>query len=191
MKMVQQVSSSTESGDNGYVGVGTDYAMSFYIKDVVDLAAENISLEDTAAKPQNGKDSFCFDDSWISLTYKGTQSTFKTDADIAGNSAMRERNLQRWEPSADTDVDLSLESAGGATWDQFEANERLYGLKTDYHEEIYTTSIDRSNPLYKQRAARAEKIAREIENQSTSNVHLREERGQSLAEDGNIDEEAK
>ena len=104
---------------------------------------------------------------------------------------MRERDLQRWEPSADTDVDLSLESAGGAAWDQFEANERLYGLKTDYHEEIYTTSIDRSNPLYKQRAARAEKIAREIENQSTSNAHLREERGQALAEDGHSDEEAK
>lgn len=104
---------------------------------------------------------------------------------------MRERNLQRWEPSADTDVDLSLESAGSTTWDQFETNERLYGLKTDYHEEIYTTSIDRSNPLYKQRAARAEKIAREIENQSTSNAHLREERGQTLAEDSNIDEEAK
>lgn len=134
---------------------------------------------------------FGFSDCIDTLMFKGTQSTFKTDADIAGNLAMRERNLQRWEPAADADVDLSLESAGGASWDQFEANERLYGLKTDYHEEIYTTSIDRSNPLYKQRAARAEKIAREIENQSTSNAHLREERGQAVAEDGNLDEEAK
>lgn len=133
---------------------------------------------------------FCVGNCLDRLTFEGTQSAFKTDADIAGNLAIRERNLQRWEPSADTDVDLSLESAGGATWDQFEANERLYGLKTDYHEEIYTTSIDRSNPLYKQRAARAEKIAREIENQSTSNAHLREERGQAVAEE-NLDEEAK
>lgn len=55
MKMVQNAASTTENGENGYVGVGTDYAMSFYIKDVVDLAAENITLEDTAVKPQNGE----------------------------------------------------------------------------------------------------------------------------------------
>ena len=57
MKMVQHVAASTENAENTYVGIGTDYAMSFHVKDVVDLAAENISLEETAAKPQNGE---CF-----------------------------------------------------------------------------------------------------------------------------------
>jgi len=102
---------------------------------------------------------------------------------------MRERNLQRWEPSTETEVDLSLETAGGADWDQFEANERLYGVRSNYDEEIYTTSIDRSSPLYKQRAARAEKIAREIEGDSTTNAHMKEERGLALGDDSGTDEE--
>ncbi|KAI9878365.1 MAG: hypothetical protein M1830_001108 [Pleopsidium flavum] len=179
LKMVQQVRSTADDQSNGvgetssnYLGSGADHAMSFEIKDVMDLAAENVSFNDITAKSQNG-----------------TSSGFRTDADISGNLALRERNLQRWEPSTETDVDLSLESAGGASWDQFEANERLYGVRSNYDEEIYTTSIDRSNPLYKQRAARAEKIAREIEGDSTTNVHMKEERGLTLGDDSGMDEE--
>lgn len=125
------------------------------------------------------------------LTTVGTSSGFRTDSEISGNLAMRERNLQRWEPSNDTDVDLSLESAGGAGWDQFEANERLYGVRSNYDEGIYTTSIDRSNPLYKQRAARAEKIVREIESDFATNAHVREERGLAVGDDSGMNEEEK
>lgn len=105
--------------------------------------------------------------------------------------ALRERNLQRWEPSAITDVDLSLESAANSSWNQFETNERLTGMKSDYDETIYTTSIDRSNPLYKQRAAAAERIAREIESGSAMNAHMAEERGLEMADDIGMDEEQK
>ena len=71
----------------------------------------------------------------------------------------------------DSSLDTSLNANGHATWDQFEANERLYGVKTDYDEAMYTTSIDRSHPSYRQRAAAAEKKAREIEASASSNVH--------------------
>lgn len=104
---------------------------------------------------------------------------------------VRERELQRWEPSSDVGVDLSLSAAGNASWDQFETNERLYGVKTDYDESFYTTSIDRSHPSYKQKAAMAEKVAREIEGSIATNSHMAEERGQASERDNHLDEEDK
>ena len=105
--------------------------------------------------------------------------------------AVRERQLQRWAPSAESEVDLSLEASGpGGEWDQFKANEKLFGLKSDYDENIYTTTIDRSNPSYREREARAQRIAQEIEGSSTNNAHVREERG-FKDDDGEMDEEDK
>lgn len=104
---------------------------------------------------------------------------------------MRERTLQRWEP-AETDIDMSLETSNNtAGWDQFEANERLFGAKTNYDENIYTTRLDRSDPNYKQKQAEAARIAREIENQDVDNAHMREERGLVAADSGEQDEEDK
>jgi PAB1-binding protein PBP1 len=104
--------------------------------------------------------------------------------------ALRERNLQKWEPSADTNVNMSLEDTGrSSNWDQFSTNEQLFGVKSNYDESYYTTTIDRSNPQYAERAARAEKIAREIEGSSSLNAHVREERGHSSGEDKGVDEE--
>lgn len=126
------------------------------------------------------------------LTFPSAASGFRTDADISGNLAMRERTLQRWEP-AETDVDMSLESTTGDTagWDQFEANDRLFGLKTNYDENIYTTTIDRSDPTFRQKQADAARIAREIEGSNVDNAHMREERGLVAPVTGDDDEEAK
>jgi PAB1-binding protein PBP1 len=105
--------------------------------------------------------------------------------------AIRERTLQKWEPSADVDTDLSLESSTKmADWDQFATNERLTGVRSQFDENIYTTTIDRSHPQYAQRAALAEKMASEIEGSSAMNRHVREERAQNTASDGKyVDEE--
>ena len=109
--------------------------------------------------------------------------------------------MQRWEPAGgDTDTDLSLESTSNAntsfsktntSWDQFEVNERLYGVKTDYDETMYTTPIDRSGPLYKQRLAEAERIARDIESSNAMTLHVAEERGIVTADDSGVNEEDK
>lgn len=114
---------------------------------------------------------------------------FRTDTDISGNTAMPERDLQRWEPSGNAEANLSLDSSGGA-WDQFQVNEQRFGLKSDYDENIYTTRIDRSRPDYRQREAEARRIAQEIEGCSTNNNHTKEERG-LLDEDNGLDEEEK
>lgn len=77
-------------------------------------------------------------------------------------------------------------------WDQFSTNERLFGVRSNYDETFYTTTINKNDPEYAAKAARAEKIAREIESSSALNSHVREERGgQSTVDETNGDEEDK
>ncbi|KAI9714341.1 MAG: hypothetical protein M1820_000302 [Bogoriella megaspora] len=164
----------TNNSTDDYLGAGEDHMLTFLAQDVVDLALSDVLLEKTTNKSQNG-----------------VASSFKTDADISGNLAVRERNLQRWAPSADSNVDLSLEGAGAAGWDQFEVNDRLFGVKTSYDEHHYTTRIDKTDPSYSEKAARAAKIAREIEGSAPMNAHVAEERNGSNPLDSGIDEEDK
>lgn len=104
--------------------------------------------------------------------------------------------MQRWEPSAGAGEpiagagdDLSLQSNEGP-WDQFQANEQKFGLKSDYDESIYTTTINRSDPLYAQREAEAQRIAQEIVGTAADSAHMNEERGLTNEDDG-LNEEDK
>ncbi|CAI6338275.1 unnamed protein product [Periconia digitata] len=178
-KMVKRTQAATEGQTNGtaeasddYIGTGDNYVMSFDMSDVADFHVDNVILDKSQSKGQNGA------------------SGFRTDTDISGNMAIRERTLQKWEPSSDANVDLSLESTGQSSgWDQFATNERLFGVRSDYDENIYTTTIDRSHPQYAERAAQAEQKAREIEGSSALNAHVNEERFQNSAADREGDEE--
>ena len=71
-------------------------------------------------------------------------------------------------------------------WDQFKANEELFNVNSSFDENIYTTQLDKSQ-IDKRRIAEAERIAREIEGTATTNIHLKEERGQKIETD--FDEE--
>jgi hypothetical protein len=167
--------------------------MAFDIKDVADIAVPNVSPAEVSAKESNGKEHRILNRREVrELTRITGASGFRTDSDISGNLAMRERTLQRWEPAAH-EVNMSLESSAGDTagWDQFEANERLFGAKTNYDENIYTTRIDRSDPTYREKHAEAARIAREIEGQDHENAHMREERGLVAPDSGDQDEESK
>ncbi|KAI9247875.1 LsmAD domain-containing protein [Sporodiniella umbellata] len=120
-------------------------------------------------------------------------SSFKTDTDISGKLETKERELHRWAPSEEDSAlelaDESLEaSTGESHWDQFAVNEKLFGLKTDFNEEMYTTHLDRSAPGFKDREKHAIKVANEIQKTSTTNVHMLEERGISIDNSG-MDEE--
>ena len=85
--------------------------------------------------------------------------------------------LQRWVPDSNDGIDGSLEkSTNKGAWDQFAENERLFGLKTDYDENIYTTAINKNHPQYRERIAAADKKAREIERSAASTAHVAEER---------------
>jgi len=120
-------------------------------------------------------------------------TSFRTDTEIAGRDPYmpRERELQRWDAGADSSIDMSLEDSGDAGWDQFAANQRLYGVESTYDEDIYTTAIDRDDPGYKRREAEAARIAREIEGSAPSNAHVAEERRVNADRDNGLDEEEK
>lgn len=124
----------------------------------------------------------------------GNRSGFRTDTAISNSRLGNERTLKAWVPDTGYEVDGSLEkpSGGGGAWDQFAENERLFGLKTDYDENIYTTAIDRSHPQYKERLAAAERKAREIERTVPTTAHVAEERVMDFAGgDDQRDEEDK
>ncbi|EOO01885.1 hypothetical protein UCRPA7_2609 [Phaeoacremonium minimum UCRPA7] len=181
--MVQQKPTSHDS-TNGTNKRDQQSSMSFARKDITDARVVGGNANKIDTKAQNGN-----------------RSSFRTDRDTA-NANRRfggERELQRWQPDASDAVDGSLEgglqnskqSHGGA-WDQFAENERLFGLRTDYDEAIYTTSIDKNHPQYKQRVAAAERKAREIERSAAATSHVAEERVMDfVGGDDNADEEDK
>ncbi|KAI8343271.1 hypothetical protein BC941DRAFT_498355 [Chlamydoabsidia padenii] len=75
---------------------------------------------------------------------------------IAGNDVVEVLNLNK---VVDQDIDVEY-------WDQFTKNERLFGIKTDYNEEIYTTPLNRSVPGFAERERQATLIANEIKKSS-------------------------
>lgn len=175
-----------------YTGDGEDHVMTFDVQDTVDLSVKDVTTAD--AKPaQNGTQSH-----EASLSPANTLATgsiahsFRTDNEISRRDGpvARERELQRWD-AGDPTTEMSLEDTGEG-WDQFAANERMYGIRSDYDENMYTTAIDRSKPEYKRREAQAARIAREIEGSASTNAHVAEERRRDAERsDPGLDEEEK
>ncbi|KAG8341611.1 Ataxin 2 SM domain [Trypanosoma vivax] len=82
---------------------------------------------------------------------------------------------------------LESEPHQTGAWNQFEANEKSFGVKTSYNEEFYTTRLDHSKITEEQRQL-ADRVAREIESSSTRGIAHRVEREECLRGDENIDE---
>ncbi|RKF83547.1 hypothetical protein GcM3_012013 [Golovinomyces cichoracearum] len=126
----------------------------------------------------------------------GKLNSFRTDTAISSGRFKGERTLERWVSDVPVDIDGTLDSSlnkSGGTWDQFAENKRLFGLTTDYNENFYTTTIDKSHPQYKQRIAEADRKAREIERSTTTNSHVAEERilNNVIGTNSKLDEEDK
>ncbi|KAH9838493.1 uncharacterized protein C8Q71DRAFT_751533 [Rhodofomes roseus] len=135
--------------------------------------------------------------------------SFKSDTDISKTAGHRERELQAWQPTDDTsastapagasgaapnggtrdDMTFGPGAANGGAWNQFEANERLFGVKANFDEDLYTTKLDRNAPDFKERERRAAVIANEILQSQTSNVHIAEERTKDFVGEGKDEEE--
>ncbi|KAF8927412.1 hypothetical protein BGZ58_010410 [Dissophora ornata] len=125
---------------------------------------------------------------------RGEREGFKTDTDISRSGEIKERDLKKWAPDEQLTfggIEDGLGDGRGngrAGWDQFAANERLFGVKTDFDEELYTTKLDRSGADFKAREQQAIQIANEIQQSVSTNVHMREERGLAV-DDSGLDEE--
>ena len=102
---------------------------------------------------------------------------FRTDTDISKGKVTRDRELQEWQPSdspaspgAPTahhegvrdEVTFGPGATGNPSWDQFAANEQMFGVTTSFDEEVYTTKLDRSAADFKERERKAQRIASEI-----------------------------
>ncbi|XAR49903.1 hypothetical protein NMG60_11004083 [Bertholletia excelsa] len=105
-----------------------------------------------------------------------------------------ERELEPWVPDENDPQRPELENIFDAQWhrgwDQFEANETLFGVKSTFDEELYTTKLERG-PQMRELEREASRIAREIEGEDTPDLHLAEERGIHLPGNFDIDEETR
>lgn len=113
---------------------------------------------------------------------KELDKTFVTDSNITKSKEIKEKELVPWKPLASEDI-LNTESDLNSTnekWDQFEVNSKKFGVTSTYKESLYTTELDKNSDFYKKKLKIAEKIAEEIEKQSTSNVQLAIDRNQNV-----------
>ena len=121
------------------------------------------------------------------------QSTVKaallTDSDIRRlrGAAFESRDLEpidpSWLPAGDSmsDIDaLEGPNANKKDWDQFRANEELFGVSSSsFDENLYTTRLNMSTFTLKQEQTAA-LLAQEISLEKSDNVHVAIERGQDV-----------
>lgn len=162
-------------------------------KDLMDLEVSNVDVNEPATKDLNPRSVSPTSGANTASPPAANESKFKTDTDISGRLQIKERELQRWVPEEDSTA-FALEddtfNNSSAAWDQFKVNEEKFGVESSYDEHLYTTRINTAAPDYHARLRKAEKIAKEIENQTTGNHHVLEERGIEV-DDSGIDEEDK
>ncbi|XP_050873883.1 polyadenylate-binding protein-interacting protein 3 isoform X2 [Lathyrus oleraceus] len=105
------------------------------------------------------------------------------------------RELHRWVPDEDVpqcpELDNIFDGPWNSSrgWDQFETNKMLFGVKSTFDEELYTTKLEKG-PRMRELEMQALRIAREIEGEETQDIHLAEERG-LYPDDFDIDEETR
>lgn len=159
-------------------------SMSLRLSDLVAIKACDVGMSDLAVGPSR------------------TAGDLFTDAGISRGERF-ERELVAWAPTGD---DHGLSDAGGLLedpamrsnkngkggwggsgqsgaggWDQFAANKSKFNVDTTFDENLYTTSIDKNAVGISE--AEADRIAREIMSQGSTNVHVQEERGLRVTAD--------
>jgi len=165
------------------------------LKDVKDISVPGAPLKDSLFIASTNIDSYLSGPADAKPT---NGDSFRTDVEITGKKLpARERELQAWAdsdappiPSSVNDDDtFGAGSSAGGAWDQFTANEQLFGVKVNFDENVYTTKLDRNAPDFKERERKAMRIASEIMGTQVNNPHIAEERG--IVDDSGIDEEDK
>jgi len=126
-----------------------------------------------------------------------TSNKVQTDTDISRQAVhggvLAGRKLQATDSAwlqAPKNVSNDMKGKGVGDWDQFKANEEKFGVKSTYDENLYTTPLNRTS-LTKEQIEKAEKAAKEIMSQTSSNPHLMEERGHAVKDAWGGDEEAR
>ncbi|OMJ73673.1 hypothetical protein SteCoe_27579 [Stentor coeruleus] len=113
--------------------------------------------------------------SLISLVLRYQERKLKTDSDIS-KSKKSTRKLENWVTEG---PEINLEK-GDRNWNQFETNEKQYGVISTYNEEFYTTKKVPINQLSKEQIKRAKKIEKEIINKGLKDIDEAEEDEEKL-----------
>ncbi|TFK40356.1 hypothetical protein BDQ12DRAFT_680807 [Crucibulum laeve] len=181
---------ASTSGEGDTTGVS--------LKDVKEITNPGAPLKDLLFIASTNIDSYASGPADAKPTTTNGDS-FRTDTDISQKKlGGRERELQAWVPTSDTSLGGSgggdEETFGGigtgnTSWDQFAANEQMFGVKTSFDEDVYTTKLDRTAADFKERERKAQKIANEILGTSSNNPHIAEERGQHIDDSGANEED--
>jgi hypothetical protein len=110
---------------------------------------------------------------------------FQTDGEIAARvSNLEDRELVAWAPASEGSALGGLEDEGLGRgkigdFDQFATHARMVKrTQKEFDLSDYSTEIDKSSAFYKQNERKAERLAREIMNSSSTNSVVLEERGQ-------------
>ncbi|CAA7035630.1 unnamed protein product [Microthlaspi erraticum] len=140
------------------------------------------------------KDLSVSSDGMLNAVQSEKQGELLTDSSISQSSHVEQRReLKPWVPDEDVPENLVnvFDNPGNSRgWDQFRVNESLFGVKSTFNEELYTTKLQRG-PRSKELEEQALRIAREIEGESTRDLHVAEERGLQLNAKFDVDEETK
>ena len=125
----------------------------------------------------------------------GKGDAFRTDTEISSTQIDKGRDLvaagSAWTTGGSTGkssrADVLLgDSPRKLKWDQFRANEELFNVQATFDENLYTTELDKSS-IDKAKIKEAERLAREIETTASTNIHIADERNQTIL--GDYDEE--
>lgn len=140
------------------------------------------------------KDVSLFGDGLINGHVREKRQDIMIDSHISQSRHVEvERELERWTPDKDDpqcpDLENIFDGTWNRNWDQFETNETLFGVKSTFDEELYTTKLEKG-PQMRELEREAMRIAREIEGEDTKDLHLAEERG-IFHEDFDLDEESR
>ena len=117
---------------------------------------------------------------------------FRTDVEISGAKDGKGKDLvaagSAWTTGRADARKMTAGGLGGniGEWDQFKANEQLFNVSATFDENLYTTELDHSQ-IDERKRLEAQRLAKEIENTASSNIHIAEERGQVVQ--GDYDEE--
>lgn len=133
--------------------------------------------------------SYCVNVDLEFASKSGGESGFLTDTQISNaNGELNMRELEEWVPDADDDCDgLDLNSSSGKGWnaeEMFAINEQRHGVTTTYKDTLegYTYQIKDSESLeFREREARADSIAREIQGNMASHRQVELENGDEEA----------
>lgn len=182
LKMARLIKDASRGQKNTFDGVSKPPSKTLIIpaKEFVQVIAKGVPItrDGLASELQREKQQELLIDSYISQSRR----------------VEMERELEPWVPDDSDPGCPELENVFDVQWDrgwdQFEANETLFGVKSTFSEDLYTTKLEKG-PQMKDLEREALRIAREIEGEDTHDLHLAEERGLKLHEKFEIDEETR